>query len=342
MSWFSGIPKIGNKDTEPDESWDRIFNSVLSIFDKDSTILPRELEGATKKDTKKKIVSLTEDIEKNKGKLKEIDCYTNAEVLIKLLRPGRTTTLLVKENEIEDLEKKYDGEEKGPYIFIKLNYVNEQGKHPNFRLFSVEDYEDILGILRSLKSDSAYYKMISEILEKIELAAFCKGGDRRARWKLDVVHSEYGEKKGCHKVAAKLTYFLLDILEKELNKKSIINEKIEDITSAKENCLLLFNQKEKNFVKNIYPKAACPMCLGGIEIVDFFRNGRNDPKSIVFGHYEFRGDRTRNVHLGKNAFWIHRTCNYIQGEFTIKNRIDFLVEILENHKDSKIKWDERG
>lgn len=53
--------------------------------------------------------------------------------------------------------------------------------------------------------------------------------------------------------------------------------------------MLLFGQKEKDFVIKIFPKSVCPMRLKRIELVDFFRNGRNYPKSIVFGHYEFRG-----------------------------------------------------
>jgi len=342
MAWFSGIPKIGNKDTEPDESWDKITESVLEIFDKENGILPEELEEYTKKDIRKNVFSLLEDIEKNKEKLKHMDCSTNTEVLIKLLRPGRTTTLLVNKREMESLKNKYNGEIKEPYVLIKLKYMDEKGRHPNFRLFATEDYENLLEILRSFKSDSSYYKIIKEILEKIELAAFCKGGDRRARWKLDVVHSEHGEKEDCHKVAAKLTYFLLDILEDDLKKKGILNSKRNKIKVAKENCILLFNDKEKSFVKNIYPKSICPMCLEKIELIDFFRNGRNDTKSIVFGHYAFRGDRTKSVHLGKNAFWIHRTCNYIQGEYTIKKRVIFLKEILDNHKSLKIDWEERG
>lgn len=83
----------------------------------------------------------------------------------------------------------------------------------------MEDYEAILEILKNYKSDSSYYKIIRDILEKIELAVFCKGRDRRARWKLDVVRSEYGDKNEYHKVAAKLTYLLLDVLEDDLKEK---------------------------------------------------------------------------------------------------------------------------
>ncbi len=342
MSWYSGIPKIGNKDTEPDSSWDNIFNSVLAIFSKDYTNLPPDLRGKTKKEINRKVQYLITDIKNNKKELEGIDCDSNADILIKLLRPGRTTTILVDKKEVEYLKNKYNGEKVGPYVSIKLKYVDEQGRNPSFRLFPIEDYEYLLDIIKNFKSDSSYYELVSEILVKIELAAFCKGGDRRARWMLDVVHSEHGDKEECHKVAAKLTYFFLDILIRDLENKGILDNKTNKIKKTKEACRLLFDNKEVEFVEKIYPKAICPLCLGNINIIDFFRNGRNDPFSIVFGHYEFRGDKTKSVHLGKNAFWIHRTCNYIQGEYPIKERIDFLKNVLDNHKKYSIDWDKRG
>jgi len=106
---FSAIPKIKNKDTEPDESWDKILTSVLDMFDADRNPLPNGLKGLTKKDMKYKIVFLLKDIEKNKEDIKEIDCFSTAKLLIKLLKPGRTAILLVNKNEINYLKEKYGG-----------------------------------------------------------------------------------------------------------------------------------------------------------------------------------------------------------------------------------------
>lgn len=327
----------------PNKDWDNIVENVLKIFDKNLKNLPQTHLDKTKKDIKKEILELAKDILKNKSKLKKLDCDTTTETLIKLLRPGQTTTLLIESYEqIEKLKEGYNGKKEGPYIIIRLDYVNEKGKHPSFRLFCLKDYNFILEILNYFKSDSSYHKITSEILEKIELAAFCKGGDRRARWRLDKVHSEYGDFNECHKVAAKLIYFFLDVLSQDLENKNLYSNKKESIKKAKEKCLLLFNEKEKSFIEKEYNSANCPMCLNKIKLIDFFRNGRNDPYSITFGHYEFRGDKTKNVHIGKNAFWLHRTCNSIQGEFTIKERIEKLKKIIEKHNLEKINWDNRG
>jgi coenzyme F420-reducing hydrogenase delta subunit len=48
------------------------------------------------------------------------------------------------------------------------------------------------------------------------------------------------------------------------------------------------------------------------------------------------------AHQGKNAFWLHRTCNYIQGEYTIEDRVKTLKEIVEKHSLVDINWEDRG
>ncbi len=342
MSWFSAIPKIGNKDTAPNYDWDNIFNSVLGIFEKDLVILPSYMETKKKKEIKEEVLNFVKDISSNRTNLENVDSAVCVGELIKLLRPGRTSTLLVERSQMNLLKSKYNGEEQLPYIKIELNYVDEQGRHPSFRLFSIQDYNSILEIIKSYKSDSSYYVIVHDILEKIELAAFCKGGDRRARWKLDEVHSEYGNILECHKVAAKLTYLFLDILINDFKSKNLYDLKKDKIQKAKNYCFKLFNDDERYFLNHIFSEGKCPMCINKIEVIDFFRNGRNDSYSVVFGHYEFRGDKTKNVHLGKNAFWIHRTCNYIQAEYTIKERIPFLKEIIKNQETYNINWDKRG
>ena len=198
-----------------------------------------------------------------------------------------------------------------------------------------------LELLRSKESEHAYRVLLENLMEKIELTAFCKGGDRRARWTLDSIHPEYAEKEGCYGVAAKLTYFILDILENDLNGKGL-NEYTDAVNQAKEICMEEFNEQEVDFFTNIYPPRTCPLCLREIDLIDFFRNGRNDSNSITFGRYEYRGARSGEVHIGKNTFWIHRDCNYIQGVYTIGDILPFLREIIRRQEDFNIDWEERG
>lgn len=341
MAWQSAIPKIGNKDTAPDERWDKLYELTLNIFESKGMNLPEELLGSTKKTIVGTVTALLDNPLKNQSSISQIDSAYSCELLVKNLRPGRTTTLLVDREELNDLLVKYNGSKLGPFGNIVLNYVDEQGRNPSFRLFATDDYLSILKIIDKYRSDSVYYYLMKNILEKIELAAFCKGGDRLARWKLDKVHSEYGEKEGCHQVAAKLLYYVLIILEKELQDKNLLAEHRGRINAVKKAVTSILPKAELNFLGK-FPGELCPMCLERIKIIDFFRNGRADTFSMVFGHYEYRGDKTKNVHVSKNAFWLHRTCNYIQGEYTIKDRIKSLENIVLKQNYYKIKWDDRG
>lgn len=333
MAWFSGIPRINNKVEEPDKWWDELTQQVLNLFQKNKS----------QKNIKKEVSSFMSSVNENKINLINLDSGDLARALISFLKPGRTTTLLIEnKTKIEKLKEEYSGKNDGAYIHLKLKKLGpDTNKYPEMRLLWAQDYISALKILDSLKSEAAYFELIKNILEKIELAAFCKGGDRRARWTLDTLNPEYATKEGCHGVAARLTYFLLDILEENLKKKQIIFDP-QEILIAKKICFKKLNDNEIIFVAKKYPLSACPMCLNKIELTDFFRNGRNDPHAIVFGHYEFRGSRTGEVHIGKNAFWIHRRCNSIQGDYTIEEMIPFLEEILRNQKIFRIDWEKRG
>jgi hypothetical protein len=337
MGWHSSIVKINNKNSSPDKRWDVIYDSIMEIFNTNS--LP---EGLTSKEIEELLKNSIYDIANQKTKFSNIDNQNGAKQLTKLLKPGKTSTLYIDKHKIELLNKQYGGTKDGYFIKIELNYLDESNKHPTIRLFSEEDYEAILEIIASFNTDNAYKILIQQILEKIELASFCKGGDRKARWDLDQIHSEYGNYEECHKVAAKLVYFLIDIIEFDLTKKNLLKNKTMQIENAKKACASLFTNNELNFINKVLPKGVCPMCLEKIYIVDFFRNGRNDEKSLVFGHYEYRADRNNNAHSGKNAFWLHRTCNMIQGEDTIAERLPKLQKIAQKHNNAKINWDNRG
>ena len=290
-----------------------------------------------------RIKELIEAVNDNKDHLLSLDSGTLLDELLVILRPGRTTTLLLDDiAKITDLNQKYDGVKKGAHIYIQLKELSpDSNKYPELKILWKKDYETAIEIIKSLRSSSHYYVIMKNLLTKVELTAFCKGGDRRARWKLDSIHPEYAKEKGCYGVAAKLMYFILDIIEDDLRSKNITQYNTE-LEKCKEICKSEFSEREIAFISQLLPKSVCPMCLEKLELVDFFRNGRNDPKAIVFGHYEYRGARTGDVHIGKNAFWIHRTCNSIQGIYTIEEIINLLNTMVDKHKELTIDWEKRG
>jgi len=295
------------------------------------------------KNEKSNVKKLVEEVYKNKKLLLNINSKAVFNELLGILRPGRTTTLLLEsQEEIQNLKSTYNGTKDGPHTFIKLKVSSlDSKKYPELNLLWKKDYDTAIEIIVLMTSTSVYYEIMKNLLEKIELAAFCKGGDRRARWKLDPIHPEYAKEANCYGVAAKLVYFILDILEADLSNKKI-SQYTNQIKKCKNLCMEEFNELEIKFVSKTLPKCVCPLCLSEINLVDFFRNGRNDPNSIVFGHYEFRGARTGEAHIGKNAFWIHRDCNSIQGIYKIEEIVSYLQEILNKHQQLKINWDSRG
>ncbi|KKK73286.1 hypothetical protein LCGC14_2895350, partial [marine sediment metagenome] len=331
ISWFSAIPRIHN-DVAPNERWDRILNAVLVIFEKG---------GNARRGERREMKELLESVFENRTLIAELDNKIITEELIKILRPGITTTLLLDdENEIEEIQQEYDGTIQGPYVVISLRNVGpDTKKNPRIRLLWDGNYQAALELLNSKESENAYRALIDSLMVKVELTAFCKGGDRRARWTLDSIHPEYAEEEGCYGVAAKLTFFILDILGEDLNRKNL-TEYEETVNHAKEMCMEEFNEQEINFLINTYPPRTCPLCLREINLIDFFRNGRNDPNSIVFGHYEFRGARSGDVHNGKNSFWIHRECNSVQGIHTVEEIIPILENIVRKQREYEINWED--
>ncbi len=336
MGWhtFGGIY---NKDTEPDSRWDNLFENTLEVF---------EGKGASNinRDERAEIMQmLNTSLSANKERLHSKDYKFVINYLIKILHPGQTSSILIDSiEELNKIKKDYNGTTEGLFTFVNLKYQDGSGKSSEFRLFYSKDYNAAIELLDSFCSDDAYHIKLEDVLGKIELAAFCKGGDRRARWKLDKLHSEYGDFDECHKVGAKLTYLLLDILEDDLKEKGKLMAYADKIEKIKKNCSALMGKKISHFLEKELPRSTCPFCLRKIRLIDFFRNGRNDPFSISFGHYEFRGKRQLSTHTARNAFWIHRTCNYAQGEFEIKERIPFLKEVVNSQEKAKIDWDSRG
>lgn len=325
ISWFSSIPRNSNKDTSPDSNWESIFNDLAKIF---------EMKNA-KRGEKAKILGLIESLKKNKKILINIDSKAMGQVCLEILKPGLTNTFLV------DTKKKFDDIFKDNNGIIKKNkeYIEVDGKE--IRILLKEKYKYALDKLNSLTNPSTYDLFIRNFIFKIETTAFCKGGSRRARWKLNSINSEYGDKTDCHDVAAKLTYQFLEILEGDLENKEVTFDSAK-LKSAKLKCLAELSEKEKNFIINVLPKGVCPLCLRKINLIDFQRNARSDPHSLVIGHYKDQSSRTSEAHKSKNTFWMHRTCNNVQGISTIEEIIPMLKSIVEEQERKKIDWNERG
>jgi len=239
---------------------------------------------------------------------------------------------LDNEEDIYTINQEYGGERIGPYLVIKLSST--------IRFMLRDNYRAALEILGTKESEHAYRVLINDLVGKVELTALCRGGDRLARWTLDTINPEYGEEE-CYNVASKLLFYILSILEADLTRKGL-DEYLETINNAKNICMERFNEQEVNFLTNIIPPRTCPLCLREIELIDFFRNGRTDSNSIVFGHYEYRGARSGEVHIGKNAFWVHRDCNSIQGVYTIEDVLPVLREIIRRQEEFNIDWEDRG
>lgn len=325
IPWFSSIPKNSNKDTSPDSDWESIFNDLDNIF---------EMKNA-KRGEKAKILRLIESIKENKTILDNIDSKAMGQVCLEILKPGKTNTFLIDtKKKIDDVFKDNNGK-----IEKNKKYIEVDGK--KIRILLKEKYQYAIDKLGSLTTPSAYGLFIRDFIFKIETTAFCRGGSRRARWKLNSINSEYGDKTDCHGVAAKLTYQFLDILEGQLDGKAITFDSAK-LKSAKLKCLAELGEKEKNFILNILPKRVCPLCLSKINLIDFLRNARSDSYSLTIGHYEDRSSRTSVAHKSKNTFWMHRTCNNIQGVFTIEDRIPMLKSIVEKQERNEINWNERG
>lgn len=148
-------------------------------------------------------------------------------------------------------------------------------------------------------------------VEKIELVSFSKKGNPRTlRWLLPTTDVEYCTQNEALNISKKLAFLMLN----------------------SSNAPMMTQVFSSTFPPIIYPRQTtrCPVCKKEIDISDFDRDGRVDPESIQVGH-EIPLSRAQNSHNSNNIFWIHRRCNYIKGEQTIKESLLNLIDIIKNH-----------
>lgn len=165
-----------------------------------------------------------------------------------------------------------------------------------------------------IKENKRHALVEAKIFNKIEVAAFTIRGERTLRWRINKSHSEYSTKKDCLDVAKKLYAYYLRL--KDFDKQ--IPPKIKKLVSLKS-----------------YPdNTQCPLCLEEIEKGMFFLDARKQSSAIQMGHKNPLSKRIQKNHLHtkENVIWQHRRCNYMQGEDTIENALNYMLEILKRHK----------
>lgn len=170
--------------------------------------------------------------------------------------------------------------------------------------------EEWLTILDLLKK----HKLVEiKVLGKIEVAAFAIRGSRLLRWRVKESDSEYCSEIECLNIAKKLLVYYLQL--KDFEKEIPIDVR---------KCLNMSNEKVD---------VKCPLCLLEIEKEQFFKDARISPNATQMGHLNplnLRGKSTSN-HFADNINWQHRRCNYMQGEDTLENALEFMIGILQRH-----------
>lgn len=154
----------------------------------------------------------------------------------------------------------------------------------------------------------------TKVIGKIEVASFAIRGSRLLRWRIKETDSEYSSEEECLRIGKKLLVYYLQL--KDFNKK--IPDEIKQSLGINEN-----NQFTK-----------CPLCLLEIEKEAFIIDARIFPNAIQMGHLNPLNlrDENKSNHFADNINWQHRRCNYMQGEDTIANALNFMIEILKRHK----------
>lgn len=142
-------------------------------------------------------------------------------------------------------------------------------------------------------------------INKIEAASFSIRRYRTVRWKLPPQHIEYSTKEDSLNAAKKLT-------------KLLLNSDFGFVINIRLRKLLGISKKE--FI-------ICPLCNEPLFFYQFYKDGRKDHDSIQMGH-KIPLTRGENTHNGKNVFWAHRDCNFIQGNKTINELFKKMAEIL--------------
>ena len=153
-----------------------------------------------------------------------------------------------------------------------------------------------------------------KVIGKIEVASFAIRGSRLLRWRIKETDPEYSSEEECLRIAKKLLIYYLHL--KDFNK---------DIPSVLKTLLGITEKTETT---------KCALCLLEIEKEQFLIDARIHPNAIQMGHLNplsLRNEVSSN-HFAENINWQHRRCNYMQGEDTLANALDFMIEILKRHK----------
>ncbi|URM53028.1 hypothetical protein [Mycoplasma sp. SG1] len=305
-NWCCNICGIYNKDEQPSDTWFNVWNKTTEIFKNSGVKNNNNLNDF----------------------LSDYKLIANQNILKKirnLCNPGKTATIILSNLDYIKLQEIYKDslvwdENKLTYR-ITLFYKDKNIKNLVFKCININTLNSALNYFKNNENNNTLNFIVKDVIKKIEKNSFCKGGDRRVRWKLDKIHSEYGEYEQCNKIALLLLkLFLLSFKETNIwNKhKEKINEVIKIIYQKLEN---------DNYVSD----PICPLCLERYSYWDFIRNARSDPLSLVLGHDKPRKNRTDNNHKVDNVFWIHRKCNFIQGDNTITNTLFEIKNILKKH-----------
>lgn len=168
-----------------------------------------------------------------------------------------------------------------------------------------------------------------DYINKIEVGAFTIRGKRTARWLMPNTHSEFSTIENSIGAAKKLTWLLL-----QCQGGPGLNDVLSSLlacTKQHGECALLEGHQGACSQSRKTPQVTrCPICLDAIKLDDFKRSGRTDPVSIQMGHLT-PISRAKQGHTADNVVWVHRRCNYIQDEQTVKETIDTLRAIVKKH-----------
>lgn len=169
--------------------------------------------------------------------------------------------------------------------------------------------------------------LILKLLSKIELASFTQKGSRIPRWRLNPNDPEYCTETEALESGKKLLWLALlsrNAPQISNNLKPLL------MCNQRPNCVLYIAHDsgciDAEF-QGMYQPTLCWICGDIIDIEDFRRDARVDAQGIQMGHRTplSRGNRQHNA---KNVFWVHRSCNTMQGERTLDEVYEGMVRIL--------------
>ncbi len=315
-SWLDSITKIHNKDIKPETDWITLYKKVLNIF--------------TLEKNKPNKIEIEEFI--NKCDINYENSKKNIETIMKVTNPGRRQSISLSDNEYNKIKNNYEVFNENNYSYeIELKYKDKSKKtldkqRVTFKIVKKSFLNKIWNYIENTNSINIMNYLIKDLMKKIEKAAFCKGGDRRVRWELDEIHSEFGSKKDCIQIAFSLTknYLYAIVNSKSLGPK--IKKKIKKIKNII-NYIKCF--ENKNNYKSMTEENICAFCYEKYTFINFVYNARSNDLSISMGHDKPRYSRWENNHTANNVFWIHRRCNNVQSNYTIQDSLEFVNKILK-------------